>query len=123
MNTIEQFKDQQYINLETFRKSGAGVKTPVWFAQDGNTLRVWTQADAGKTKRIRRESKVRIVSSTASGEPTGEWIDARAVVLDAPDEINHTKALFRKKYGTMFNIISFFGKVRRSSYITIKIEF
>ena len=123
MNTIEQFKDQQYINLETFRKNGAGVKTPVWFAQDGNTLRVWTQADAGKTKRIRREGKVRIVSSTASGEPTGEWMEVRATVLDAPNEITHTKNLFRKKYGMMFNIISFFGKVRRSSYITIKIEF
>ena len=122
MNTIEQFKDQQYINLESFRKNGTGVKTPVWFAQDGNTLRVWTQADAGKTKRIRRDGKVRIVPSTASGEPTGEWMDVRAVVLNAPAEIDRTKNLYNKKYGTMFNIISFFGKVRRSSYITIKIE-
>lgn len=122
MKNIEQFKNQQYINLETFRKNGTGVKTPVWFAQDENTLRVWTQADAGKTKRIHRDGKVRIVPSTASGEPTGEWIEANAVVLNTSDEINHTKTLFRQKYGMMFNMFTFLGKLRRSSQITIKID-
>lgn len=122
MKNIKQFKNQQYINLETFRKNGTGVKTPVWFAQDENTLRVWTQADAGKIKRIRRDGKVRIVPSTASGEPTGEWIEANAVVLNTSDEINHTKTLFRQKYGMMFNMFTFLGKIRRASQITIKID-
>ena len=122
MKNIEQFKKQQYINLETFRKNGGGVKTPVWFAQGGETLRIWTQADAGKTKRIRRDGKVRIAPSTASGEPIGEWIDANATVLNTPDEINYTKDLFRKKYGVMFNVFGFLGKVRGSSFVTIKVN-
>ena len=122
MKNIEQFKKQQYINLETFRKNGGGVKTPVWFAQDGETLRIWTQANAGKTKRIRQDGKVRIAPSTASGEPIGEWIDANATVLNTPDEINYTKDLFRKKYGIMFNVFGFLGKVRGSSFVTIKVN-
>ena len=65
---------------------------------------------------------MRIVPSTASGEPTGEWIDANAVVLNTPDEINRTKTLFRKKYGMMFNMFSFLGKLRGASQITIKID-
>jgi hypothetical protein len=27
---------QQYLNIETFRKNGQGVKTPVWFVEDGD---------------------------------------------------------------------------------------
>lgn len=97
MKGIKQFENQQYLNIETFRKNGQGVKTPVWFAQDGETLRIWTQADAGKAKRIRRDGKVRIAPSTASGDPIGEWIDAHAAVLDSPEEVNHTAGLFKKK--------------------------
>ena len=44
MNAFDQLKQQQYLNLETFRKSGVGVKTPVWFVQDGDTLYVRTLA-------------------------------------------------------------------------------
>lgn len=122
MKNIEQFKNQQYINLETFRKNGTGVKTPVWFAQDGNTLRVWTFAGAGKAKRIRRDAKVRIVPSNASGEPTGEWIDAHATVLDDQAELAHTANLFKKKYGITFGFFSLLGKMRRTNNTTIRVE-
>ena len=65
---LEQFQKQQYLNIETFRKSGQGVKTPVWFAQDGDSLYVWTQADSGKAKRIRNNGDVNIAPCTASGD-------------------------------------------------------
>lgn len=32
--SIEQFNSHQYLNLETFRKDGWGVKTPVWFVRE-----------------------------------------------------------------------------------------
>lgn len=122
MNKIEQFINQQYLNVETFRKNGTGVSTPVWFAQDGKSLRVWTQADSGKVKRIRHDGKVRIVPSTASGEPTGKWIDARAIALEDEREIRHTAELFKKKYGFMFHIFRWMGKLRGAKYATIHIE-
>jgi hypothetical protein len=31
-NGIAQFAGAKYLNLETFRKTGVGVPTPVWFA-------------------------------------------------------------------------------------------
>ena len=31
------FSGQRYLNLETFKKSGLGVKTPVWFAAEPTT--------------------------------------------------------------------------------------
>lgn len=42
MTLLQQFENQQFLNLETFRKNGIGVKTPVWFVQDGETLYVRT---------------------------------------------------------------------------------
>ena len=43
-----------YLSLKTFRKSGASVATPVWFASTGhNQLHVFSAKNAGKIKRIR----------------------------------------------------------------------
>jgi hypothetical protein len=53
MTACESSYQQQYLNLETFRKSGVGFKTPVWFVQDGETLFVRTVANSGNAKRIR----------------------------------------------------------------------
>ena len=31
---LDQFANQNYLSLETFKKNGDGVKTPVWFVLD-----------------------------------------------------------------------------------------
>ena len=121
--TLKQFEKQQYLNIETFRKNGQGVKTPVWFVQDGEALHVWTQAGSGKAKRIRNNGTVRVAPSTGSGEPTGEWVDARAETNESPDAINHVEKLMQKKYGVMFYIFGFVGKMRGgANYTAIKIQ-
>ena len=121
--TLKQFEKQQYLNIETFRKNGQGVKTPVWFVQDGEALQVWTQAGSGKAKRIRNNGTVRVAPTTGSSEPTGEWVDARAETNESPDAINHVEKLMQKKYGVMFYIFGFVGKMRGgANYTAIKIQ-
>jgi PPOX class probable F420-dependent enzyme len=83
------FDGQKYLNLETFRKSGVGVRTPVWFAAapagDGPpTLYVYTTATAGKAKRIRRSGAVRIAPCDSRGRVTGAWMDATAMLVEGP---------------------------------------
>ena len=73
MTTFDQLTQQQYINLETFRKSGVGVKTPVWFVQEGETLFVRTVANSGKVKRIRNNTHVNIAPCKADGALLGVW--------------------------------------------------
>jgi len=121
--TLKQFEKQQYLNIETFRKNGQGVKTPVWFVQDGETLHVWTQAGSGKAKRIRNNSKVRVAPSTASGEPTGVWLDAHASADESAAAIKHVETLMKKKYKTMFYIFGMLGRLRGGAkYTDIKIQ-
>ena len=121
--TLKQFEEQKYLALETFRKSGQGVKTPVWFVQDEETLLVWTEAGSGKAKRIRRDGSVRIAPSTGSGQPVGEWLPAHAQADESPDAIQHLEKLMKKKYGIMFNVFGLLGRLRGGSKSTaIKIQ-
>ena len=85
----------KYLNLETFRKTGVGVPTPVWFA--GDVLRnaptitvfyIYSEADAGKVKRIRNNPKVHVAPCTMRGDVRGAWIDGRARICE-DDEAAH----------------------------------
>jgi PPOX class probable F420-dependent enzyme len=120
---LKQFEKQQYIALETFRKNGRGVKTPVWFVQDEETLLVWTEAGSGKAKRIRSDGTVRVAPSTGSGEPVSEWLPARAQADESSQAIKQVEKLMKKKYGIMFNIFGFLGRLRGGAkYTAIKIQ-
>jgi len=121
--TLKQFEKQQYLALETFRKNGQAVKTHVWFVENRDALYVWTQADSGKAKRIRNDGAVRVAPSTGSGEPLGEWLPAHAQADESPDAIKHVTKLMKKKYGIMFNIFGFLGRIRGGAkYTAIKIQ-
>jgi uncharacterized protein len=81
--------DQKYISLTTFRKSGVGVPTPVWFGESDGHLYVMTRSDMGKTKRIRNNPQVKVAPCTIRGKVTGPEFAARARILSAQE---HTKA-------------------------------
>lgn len=90
---------ERYISLATFRKTGAAVATPVWFVQPGATLYVYSDATAGKVKRIRNNPQVRFAACTLRGTVTGPAFEGRArLVMDA-GEISTIEAAITKKYG------------------------
>ena len=59
---LAQFGAQKYISLETFKKNGQGVKTPVWFVLQNDAFYVYTEADSWKVKRIRNNPRVRVAN-------------------------------------------------------------
>jgi hypothetical protein len=50
----------KYISLTTFRRDGTPVATPVWVAQQGDELVVYTVRSSGKAKRLRNSSRVSV---------------------------------------------------------------
>jgi PPOX class probable F420-dependent enzyme len=88
---------QKYISLTTFRKSGAGVATPVWFGEENDRLYVMTRSDMGKTKRIRNTPRVRVAPCTIRGKVTGAEFAATARILP-PEEHAHARAAINRKY-------------------------
>jgi PPOX class probable F420-dependent enzyme len=93
----EAVRGQKYISLTTFRKSGVGVPTPVWFGEDGGKLYVMTRSDMGKTKRIRNHSQVKVAPCTIRGKVTGAEIDATARLLPVQDH-EHAHQTITRKY-------------------------
>ena len=88
---------QKYISLTTFRKTGAGVATPVWFGEDGDKLYVMTRSDMGKTKRIRNNPQVKVAPGTIRGKVTGAEFAATARILP-PEEHQHARQSINRKY-------------------------
>ncbi len=118
---IAQFARAKYLNLETFRKTGVGVRTPVWFAPEGNAFYIYTLPDAGKAKRIRNNPKVRIAPCGMRGNLRGAWVEARARICDGP-EAAHGQELLRRKYGWMKIVGDFFSRLRGRTQAVIAIQ-
>jgi len=92
------FAGERYLTLETYRKNGTPVRTPLWFAQAGDVLYVYSLAATGKVKRIRRNPRVRVAPCTFRGRPTGAWVEATARIEDAEGAARGHQ-LLRQKYG------------------------
>ena len=88
---------QKYISLTTFRKSGAGVATPVWFGEEDGKLYVMTRSDMGKAKRLRNNPQVRVAPCTIRGTVTGAEIAAIARILP-PEEHARARQAINRKY-------------------------
>jgi PPOX class probable F420-dependent enzyme len=99
--TLKQFENQLYLNLETFRKNGENIKTPVWFVQEGEKIYIRTVSNSGKVKRIRNNGQVNIVPCGQTGEALGVWLAVRASeVSDGPISARAAK-LINAKYGNL----------------------
>ena len=112
---------QKYINLETFRKNGHGVRTPVWFAGDPEQgppekLYVYSTADSGKAKRIGNNPQVRVAPCDVRGKLLGEWIDLRAEIVTGP-EAEHGMKLLNKKYFPWRQLLGFFSLFSRQKRV------
>ncbi len=89
----------RYINLETFKKSGDGVLTPVWLAVLGDSLVVVTGSDSWKVKRLRRNPRVRVAACDVRGKLKGEWVDGSCEILSDPEREEQARVALRTTYG------------------------
>ncbi|MEP7199092.1 MAG: PPOX class F420-dependent oxidoreductase [Chloroflexota bacterium] len=112
MADLPQLDNHEFVSLETFRKNGVGVKTPIWFAQDGGMLYMWTAGESGKVKRIRNNPRVNIAPCKRLGEVTGEWAAAHATVDDSADVVRHVEKLLRRKVGVGFAVFQLIDRLR-----------
>ena len=112
----------QFIALKTFRKNGDGVPTPVWTAAHEDKLYVYTGRDSGKAKRIRRTPRVEVCVSDYRGTTLGEWVEARARVMDEAGSLEKGIRLMISKYGLQFRLLRWVGALRGRRDDSIMIE-
>ncbi|GAA2661570.1 MULTISPECIES: PPOX class F420-dependent oxidoreductase [Actinosynnema] len=111
----------KYLLLTTFRKNGNGVPTPVWFAGEGDTAFVWTVAESGKVKRIRRSGDVLVGPCDVRGKPLGESVPARAELVDTA-ETDRVRDRIIRKYGVIGRLTILGSKLRRGKKGTVGIK-
>lgn len=103
-DNLGQFRNHKYINLETYRKSGKSVCTPVWFVVDDDTIHVITTKETGKVKRLQNNQSVRIAPCGFRGEIKGQWVSGTAKFAEK-DESKKALALRKKKYGLQARLV------------------
>lgn len=105
------FDREPYLNLATFRRSGAAVETPVWFAAHAGRLYVFSEGDAGKVKRLRANPSIRVAACNVRGRVKGAWLDGRARRIDDPAQVAAAYRALRRKYGWQMRVADFFSKL------------
>ncbi len=117
---LDRLAGHKYLSLETFRKSGVGVRTPVWFAENNGELLLYTLADSGKVKRIRNNPRVRIAPSDMRGKLLGDWSEATARFLEAEEAHRANEALNRKYW--LKRLFDWSSKLRKTPRVYIAIR-
>jgi PPOX class probable F420-dependent enzyme len=101
----------QYVALTTYRRDGTPVTTPVWAAAEGESLYLFSNAKAGKVKRLRNSSRAAIAPCTAIGKVTGAQLPAEAFNL-ASDQMPKVWKLLTKKYGMAARLFVAYDRMR-----------
>ncbi len=122
---IEQLESGSYLSFATLKKSGDYVATPVWFAPMDDHYYLFSAGNAGKVKRLRNFSEVRIAPCTVTGKLTGEWMDTHATLLETDEGEEMALKALRRKYGLSMKFTDLMsaltGKKNARAYIRVDI--
>jgi uncharacterized protein len=108
---LEPFRNQRVLNLESYRKDGSSVRTPVVFVESEGKLYFQTALKSWKAKRVMRNPAVRIVPSTFRGNPKGEWVNARATRLEG-EVAEKARKIYIAKLGFITRFFFLFERLR-----------
>ena len=116
----------RYVSLETFRRDGTGVRTPVWAAALDGRLVIVTGGDSPKVRRLRRDAKVRVAACDARGAVRGPWHQGQGRVIDDARHAARAHAALRQKYGWQMLALDGFarlsGRLARRAFLEISLS-
>lgn len=117
---LRAFAGHKYLNLESYRRNGQPVRTPLWFVEMDGRLYVRTPDNAWKVKRIGHTPRVRVALCDMRGGLKGEWIDATARFAQG-EEAERANRLLNAKYGILKRLIDWGTWLRRRGHVVIAI--
>ncbi|MEM4298229.1 MAG: PPOX class F420-dependent oxidoreductase [Nitrososphaerota archaeon] len=120
MPLTDRLRKAKFISLETYKRSGEAVRTPVWFAEKDGLIYFHTPAKSGKVKRLRRNPVVRLAPCSRFGRIEGEWIKGRATRIDGEDA-KRIVELVNSRLGLLDRIIGLFHRKNRVAF-SIKLD-
>ena len=84
-----------------------------WFTNDDDNKMTYvvTRTEAGKVKRLRNNSKVRVMPSGIRGQPKGEWLNGKATFATA-EQLEIASKQRNKKYGLKARLSGPFSRTK-----------
>ena len=105
---FNQFIDQKYLSLETYKRDNTPIQTPVWFVIDNDQLYITTKETTGKVKRLRNNQNARIAVCSMKGDIKSNWVDVGLEKISEESNVEKIVKLRKKKYGFSARLISMF---------------
>ena len=105
---FDQFIDQKYLSLETYKRDNTPVQTPVWFVIDNDQLYITTKETTGKVKRLRNNQNARIAVCSMKGDIKSNWVDVGLEKIPEESNVEKIVKLRKKKYGFSARLVSMF---------------
>lgn len=122
MSDLDKYR---YALLSTRKKDGSFVDTPVWFAKQGEQVYMFSAGDAGKVKRLRNFSEIRLAPCTVSGKPLGDFIPATATLANA-EQAREAHRQLVLKYGWQMRLLDvgarLSGRIRTRAFILAELS-
>ncbi len=119
--TLALFEGHRYLALETRRRSGATVVTPMCFVIHEDKIYLRTSLTSGKIKRLRHTPQVRLAPSDPVGKPLGNWVEGE-VTLFGVGEMAWVYDLFKRKYRLEQRLVDLVVRWRRLTYVVLAVH-
>jgi PPOX class probable F420-dependent enzyme len=111
----------KFISLETYKRNGEAVRTPVWFVEESGLLYFHSPGKSWKVKRLQRNPVVRLAPCARFGRIEGKWLKGKATRIDGEEDTRRIVKLVNSKQGLGDRIIGFFEKKSRVAF-SIKLD-
>ena len=112
MSDLAALDGARYVLLTTFRASGEGVATPVWFARTApDAIVVTTEHTSGKVKRLAADPTCTLAACDIRGRVTGGTVAGVARILEG-DEARAADDALARTYGLEWRAFSAASRLR-----------
>ncbi len=122
--STEQFGS--YISLATFKRDGSEVRTPVWYATSGGKMYVFTEGEAYKVKRLRKNDRIRVAACGVAGRILGPWHEGRGRIIEDEATEKRAYAALHAKYGWQMKIVDLLstlaGRIGARSILELELD-
>lgn len=108
---LDALAGESYISLETFRRDGRAVATPVWFAIDAGKLYLFSEAKAWKVVRLRNDPRCRVSACNVRGRVHGRAFEGRGRRVTDPEGERAAYQALLAKYGWQMRLTNFFSRL------------
>ncbi len=119
---FNQFVNNKYINIESYKKNGMSVRTPVLFVNKEQKIYFRTSKSSGKIKRINNNAQIKFAPCNINGKTNDNyWKSGLATIING-SEIEIIDKLFEKKYGIINMLLKLIYKIRKMELVFVSVS-